>query len=260
MSTRTLASMRDIPRFRLSEFLGATGQRRFDYRAGGHVTILAPTDWGKTHLAHELIDATAKPTLPAISLVLKPRDKTVAEFNRRMGVKRYTSWPPPPGWPWVAKPRGYSVWPRSTGDSERDDQVLYYVMREALRDAYRQGGRGHSRIVFADETAGLIELPTPNRAEQPIERSLVPLWTRGRSLGVGMWAATQRPVDIPLHAYSQAQHLFLGNDPDARGRQRFGEIGGIDPALVRDITSRLEPWHWLYIRRKGPRYCIITPG
>lgn len=242
--------------FPLSEFLGPPGTGRWEYRAGQHVTILAPTDWGKTFLGQRLLAATMRPKLPALNLVIKPRDATVLAFMRDNDMRRQRSWPPPPNAPWRRRPAGYAVWPTHTGDPDRDELMLYWTMRRALLDSYRRG----NRIVFCDEAAGMINDISPPKNEPNLERYMRQLWTRGRSLGVGMWAATQRPVDVPLHAYSQAQHLFIGKDPDKRGRQRFAEIGGIDPALVLAITEKLPRWHWLYIKREGDRHCVITPG
>ncbi len=74
-----------------------------------------------------------------------------------------------------------------------------------------------------------------------------------------MWGATQKPSHIPLWAYSQADHLFIAYDPDLENRKRYDEIGGVDPGLVRHVVGQLdkERFQFLYIRRKGPRYCIV---
>jgi hypothetical protein len=58
--------------------------------------------------------------------------------------------------------------------------------------------------------------------------------------------------------YSQAQHLFLHNDPDERARKRFDEIGGVDPKVVRNTISKLDKHEWLYIRRDGPVMAIVS--
>ncbi len=79
-------------------------------------------------------------------------------------------------------------------------------------------------------------------------------------MGTGVWAASQRPAWISPLAYSSADHLFLAYEPDARTRQRFDEIGGIDdPRLVKDTTARLPLHHFLYIRREDQRRCIVGP-
>lgn len=247
-----------LPRFTLSEFTGKTGNaRRWRYQAGERVTILGPTGWGKTHLAYELLDASASLRLPALALVIKPRDATALRFARELDMPRVQSYPLPPN-PLRRKRRGYTIWPSHRFD-ESDDARLFQVVSRVLAHSYRRG----NYIVFADETAGLIDLEVPRhlpKTTPTVERRLKTLYSRGRSMGAGVWSCSQRPVDIPLLAYSMADHLVLGNDPDARGRKRYDEIGGVDAGLVAHETSLLSKYHWLYIRRDGQRMCIITPG
>lgn len=225
-----------IPR---DEFLA----EMWDYTPGEHVTLLAPTQWGKTTLAYQLLQRTTRPTLPGIVLVMKPRDATVKRWNDELKYRIVRNWPPPPTF---KKPNGWTVWPRHTFDIETDDAHLEAVFRKCIRDSYRRG----NRILFCDEIVGLSK-------ELDLEQQIVAVHTRGAAMGTGVWAASQRPYYAPLTCYSQAEHLFLGRDPDARDRKRFGEIGGIDPYLVDRETMRLERYQWLYIRRTGPQICIV---
>lgn len=39
-------------------------------------------------------------------------------------------------------------------------------------------------------------------------RGLRALYTRGRELGIGVWSCTQRPVKIPLYAFSEAEWII----------------------------------------------------
>lgn len=217
----------------------------WDYRAGEHVTVLGPTGWGKTHLSYQLLEHTVNPKLPAVILVMKPRDETVSKWDKRLGFRRVRQWPPGVPWPPTAKPSGWTLWPKHTFDPEIDDQELHWQFRKGLLDSYKKG----NRIVFCDEVAGLTRLG--------MKGDLVAVWERGRSMETGLWAASQRPVDVPLHAYSQAEHLFLGNDPDVRAQQRYGEIGGIDPKLVIMTCRGLRKRQWLYIRRTDRAVCIV---
>lgn len=244
----------DLPPTRVvsrEEFLGQGDYRgqggMWDYKPGEHVTVLGPTGSGKTHLAYGLLEVTAKPSLPAVVLVMKPRDETVASWSKRIGLKRSQAWPPLAN-PFDSRHNGWTVWPRHRFDPEADDAMLHNVFRRAILDSYRRG----NRILFADEAAGVSN-------ELDLDRELKTVWMRGRSMDCGLWAASQRPVEIPLHAYSQAHHLFLAHDPDYRTRQRYAEIGGVDPAIVLRDTESLPRWHWLYIRREGQRRVIIAP-
>ena len=232
--------IRTIPR---DEFLA----QRWRYRAGEHVTILGPTDCGKTHLAFQLLGATARPGLPAMNLVMKPRDDTVVSWGRTLGFRRHVDWPPPFN-PLRRNPSGWNVWPKHTFNPAYDDWVLENVFRRSILDSYKRG----QRIIFADEAAGLVN-------DLNLGRELKAVWMRGRSMGTGMWASSQRPVEIPLHAYSQAAHLFLAYDPDKRTRDRYDEIGGIDPKVVAGAVLKLPKWHFLYLRRDGQRIAVIEP-
>jgi ABC-type dipeptide/oligopeptide/nickel transport system ATPase component len=237
-----------IARFTRDEFL----TRRWQYKPGDHVTILGPTGSGKTMLAYDLLRLTARPrTLPGVVLVMKPKDRPLLAWSKAAGFRRVRSWPPPPPWPWEPQhPRGWTVWPRHTFDPDIDDAHMHRLFRAVILARYKRG----NTILFADEVFGLAK-------ELGLERVLNAVWMRGRSQGLGLWAASQRPAHIPLHAYSAAQHLFIANDPDERTRERYAEIGGTDPKMILRVTDSLGSFEWLYLRRavrgQDARRCVI---
>lgn len=218
---------------------------RFRYRAGEHLTVIGPTGYGKTRLLDQLSNQVFTPHLPGLVLAMKPRDDTMDATVRNLELKKVRDWPPPVTASAFGRPRGYAVWPRHTFDPDVDDARLYGVFRRCILDSYKRG----RRIVQGDEFFGLVDLG--------LARELIALWTRGRSMGVGLWGGSQKPTHIPLHAYSQAEHLFLGPDPTEAARKRFAEIGGMDPWIVQYAIGRLEKFQWLYIRREGGRMCIV---
>jgi hypothetical protein len=138
------------------------------------------------------------------------------------------------------------LWPRFVFDPDRDDDTLYREFRKVILDSYKRG----NRVIFGDEVYSLS-------MELGLDKELITLWSKGRSMGCGLWAASQKPTHIPLWAYSQAEHLFLHNDPDERARKRFDEIGGVNPNLVRGVVAHLDKHEWLYIRRDGPVMAIV---
>jgi hypothetical protein len=221
---------------------------RFDYTTGQHVTFLGPTQAGKTTLAFGLLKAVATPEVPAYVIVLKPRDRVVTDWAKTAKFRVIRDYPPPPNLTKFVKPPGYIVWPRHTFDEDPriDDARLGIVFSRTLAGLYKKG----DVIVFADEVFGLSN-------ELGLDRRLNTIWSRGASMGCGLWASSQRPYSIPQLAYGSAEHLFLANDPDKRSRDRYGEIGGIDPDLVKELTSKLEKYQWLYVRRTGPEICIV---
>jgi len=220
----------------------------WDYSAGEHVTFLGPTQSGKTTLAYQLLGESATEKLPAIVLVMKPKDPVVTDWTKRYKWKKVETWPPVDV-PYVSPKRsGYVLWPKHSFDPDKDNPKLHREFRKAMLYCYEKG----DRILFADELYGVDH-------ELKLRDEVITIYSRGAAMGCGLWAATQKPSHIPLWAYSQAEHLFLANDPDKRARERYGEIGGIDPKFVEAQTLRLPKYHWLYIRRTGPVACIVEP-
>jgi hypothetical protein len=228
-----------VPR---EEFL----QTMWDYRAGEHVTFLGPTKSGKTTLGYQLLEHAATEKVPVVVLVMKPRDPVAASWSKQLGYRTVRSWPPFLSTFQPRKPAGWTLWPKHTFDPKRDNPMLHREFRKCILDCYKRG----NRIIFGDEVYGLV-------AELGLSQELIAVWSRGRSMGAGLWAATQKPTHIPLWAYSQAEHLFLHHDPDKRARDRFKEIGGVDPDWISSIVMGLSRHQWLYIRQEDKAMCIV---
>lgn len=229
------------------------------YGAGEHVTLVGKTQSGKTTLAFELLDETTRPRpgVQGIVLVMKPRDPTVADWAKRLGYRRVSSWPPPDSrkahW---RNPRGWVLWPKM-GDINADALRCRDQIHKALAESYSKAARtkeGGNRAIFVDEVIGITE-------ELKLGQELNALWMRGSSMGVGLWAATQRPFHAPQHMYNAATHLFLHTDPDKRNRDRFREIGGVDAKLIETITNPdsgyMDEHEFLYVDRRDYSYAIV---
>jgi hypothetical protein len=238
-----------VARFDRGEFIAT----RWDHRAGEHVTILAPSGWGKTTLAFDLLRPLSTPDEPTVILVMKPRDSTVDKFGKEMKFRKVRQWPPPA--PYgnrrsPLRPPGFLLWPRFTGDPEIDEHRQYHEFRAALLSSMK---RGRGVKVFADEVADLQEIK--------LGRTVNHFLRQGRSLTASLVTATQRPFGAPGMIYGGAMHLFIGNDPDRRSQLRYEEIGGVDPDVVTGVTAQLAQYEWLYIRRTRDRsptvMCIV---
>jgi hypothetical protein len=237
--------------------------RRWSYKPGHHVLLVAPSQDGKTTLAYQLLKYTAKPTLPAFGIVMKPRDATPAMWSAHLGYPELPAWEPPRTYRWQQKPSGYTLWVPHTMNPAIDNPRIARETEKLLAYAY---GRGDC-IVFADEIYGLIaELPEPDDKKQSsITDLIVAISTRGSGMGVGLWGATQKPSGtqgrgLPGFLFSNAQHLFFSRDPDKRARDRYGEIGGVDPDLLKQLVEQLRRHQFVYINKgddKGGPYIAI---
>jgi len=218
------------------------------YRPGEHVTFIGPTNSGKTTIAFKMLDRVATPELPVVILVLKPKDSTVDDEAAKYGFRRIDHWPPTKReWrPWKSefggKIRGWVFWPRqSLRNIRRDDSMLSYEFGKVMTDCYRAG----NRVVFVDE-AHAVQNDLKLRPEMDA------MLMRGRSLGCGGWFATQRPRNVTLNMYSQAEHLVLFRTSDERDADVYRQIGGVDPTIVSEAVWGLERFEFVYIgRTKG---------
>jgi DNA helicase HerA-like ATPase len=93
-------------------------------------------------------------------------------------------------------------------------------------------------IVYIDEAYGVLDKPGARPGKW-----LSAMYTRGRELGIGTWAATQRPSWIPGFLMSEADILivFRLNMPD--DRKKLAEIGG------EALSRRVPDTHGFYLYR-----------
>lgn len=223
---------------------------RWRYLDGEHVTVLGPSQSGKTTLGFQLLEKVTHPGRQAFVLCMKPRDRVVEAWGKQLGLVRARGWPPMTSW-WRrlirAESNGYLVWPEHTYDFEIDDLRLYHAFRAAMIHAYKSK---RPNIVVADEAGGIAK-------ELNLERALKTLLMRGSSNDTGCWEFSQRPVDMPVHGYSQAKHLFMHRDMDKRNRERLREIAGQnDPKEIELITTHTPRHHFLYTHQDGGKVVI----
>jgi hypothetical protein len=125
--------------------------------------------------------------------------------------------------------------PKIAGLDSTDHQRA--IFRHAMDSAFRQGGW----CLYWDECRYLTEFLGLGREAEV-------LWQQGRSHGLTVVAAAQRPRHIPLVAYDQATHLFLWRTSDEQMLRRLGELAGAaDPDSVRAGISLLDSHSMIYV-------------
>lgn len=77
-------------------------------------------------------------------------------------------------------------------------------------------------ILYIDEVFGITS------SAQTVPKYLNAILTRGRSKGIGLFCAVQRPKNIPLVFLSEAQHYFCFRLTLDGDRQRMSEFMGED--------------------------------
>jgi hypothetical protein len=235
---------RGIVSFPRDEFL----TQRWATNPGEHVTFCAPTQYGKTTLQFQILQQTMRryPKTRVIHFGMKPRDRVVDEWSKRLGLEETHVWPPPLAKRWK-RPPGWLLRPTTSFDPDIDTPRHYRTFRAAMQDGYKNG----DTILDADEFMGCAELG--------LQRWLIALWSRGEAMGAALWGGVQKPSHVPAWGFNNAAHVFLANDPDRRNVKRFAEFGGIDPKLLEETLYDLPLYHFLYLRRKGRTACVVEP-
>jgi hypothetical protein len=229
-------------------------RERFEYKAGQHVVFAGPTQNGKTSLAFDLWEECATPELPAYVCVSKPSDPVSSKRGKQLGFRRVSEWParktikemregPPPG---------YLIWPQF-GNMETDVDNARRVTNDFLQHTYANGAKGKKAIIGLDDTYLKSKVLR-------LDREMTTIHAMAGAMGIGAWTFVQKPTgagETALIAYGSSDHIFLFKEPDKKNRDRFGEIGGVDPKMVEEITKSLGQYQALYISRKGSYMCIV---
>lgn len=202
--------------------------RQLDWKPGEHVALIGPTGQGKTTLMLNLLPLR---TYVAF-LATKPRDPA---FNKlqEMGYVRMNSWRAVSA---TDTPKRL-VWPDARRiDSEETQRA---ILQDAIARIYREGGW----TVAIDEMWYMVNV-------LKMQREMRIMLLQGRSLGISVVAATQRPKFVPLEIYDQSTHLFFWRDNDENNLQRLSGINVRSSAAVKEIIPNLERHQVLYINTR----------
>jgi hypothetical protein len=199
------------------------------WSAGEHVALVGMTGSGKTTLARQLL------TMRDFVVVLgtKSRDDSLYGPLEREGFVRKTKWNP---WQWEESGERYVIFapPLELSDdpSPRETLEAQAEQSEAFRAALVQVFKAGGWTVYCDEVRYLSD-------DLGLARELNLLWLQGRSLGVTVMAATQRPRAVPLNTFEQAIWTFLWRVSDRDDRRRASEFTGMLAPVIFEAAARL---------------------
>lgn len=244
-----------IPRKEFCKEFGA------EYQAGQHVTIIGPTQRGKTRLCHDLLAEVISPEHQAVLLSGKPpgRDPGMNDAAKRLNLRIVETWPPAPNPYYRArhgKHNGYVLRPyQGMKDLEADEANLRTQFRACMISNYAS----QKPVITVVDEAHQVQndLKLKREYEAPL--------MRGAPVNAE-WSNIQRGRFMSYLAYDAPEHLFIFFDPDRSNRMRYSEIGGVDPGYIAFITENLNTYRVetggtiseaLYIRRSGPYLAIV---
>lgn len=207
---------------------------------GEHVAIIGPTGQGKTVLQNNIL-----PMFPFVAVfATKPVDISMNRLIDDGGYIKLAKWhalnP-------IDTPRRV-IWPDASSIHSVDTQAK--VFGDAFERIFRESGRpAHTPVGWAiaiDEMWYMINV-------LKLERHVRMVLLQGRSIGISLIAATQRPAFVPLEIYDQSTHLFFFRDNDRRNLDRLSNINARDSALIKDVVSNLDTHQVLYINTRTGR-------
>lgn len=229
-----------------------------NWKAGGHVSIFAPNDGGKTHLIRRGLMRFWQ-RYPALIVQYKRRDSALEGFGKAVqefpspdlrlkyqlrGVD-HPKWETDPEWfrlklpPYTWSPR------RNTPSYERARRIC----GEAIDRCMKEGGW----VLVVDEVRRVADPRPPGLGlEAPLEN----VWQAGRSEPVTLIGATQQPASAPSSMYDQPAHVYLGRTLDVGRHERLGEIGG-NTKLIKATLPSLANHEFLFVHRQGGEMWIV---
>lgn len=204
------------------------------YKQDQHVTIIGPTDCGKTTLTKRLI----QPRGHVVGFGIKYKDTSLDDLLKQdwHRVDR-----------WKLKPRSARrilLWPKAD-DPEEAPKLHRERFAEALHDIFKVG----AWTVWSDELRYLTDMCGLRKLYQH-------MYITSRSNNISLVSAAQRPAFVPLEAYSSAQHLFLYKTGDERDIVRIGGLNGTSAKQVAGTVADL-PFHtFLYVNQRTGQQII----
>lgn len=179
-----------------------------------HVLICGTTGTGKSYLAEQY--------LKGYKYVIKLDTKDETSERRRKGLSP---------WEGLTEGKDFLVTSDITElDNIETDKIIfnpgYYEQTEDLFNQFFDWVfLRENTIVWIDEVMGLA-----NAHRMP--RSLLRIYTQGRSKNVGLWACSQRPKGIPSIILANSDYYFIFNMNNINDRKAVYEQTGMRELLT----------------------------
>lgn len=212
-------------------------------KEGESVALIGPMGQGKTTMAIELL----KLRQYVVALATKPRDETMDKLMESGNYIRQERWHN--GLSAKQFPKRV-IWPPVNFRTGFADQRAVFL--DAMEGVYLEG----NWTLFIDELRYMTDSDMLNLSG-PIKMLL----TQGRSLGIAVVTASQRPAWVPLEVYSQSTHLFIWRANDPVDLKRLSGIAAFRNGKdIAEIVSSLERYQALYVNtRLGTMYRTRVP-
>lgn len=196
-----------------------------EWEPGEHVTLVGPTGCGKTHMALALASLCRY----VIVLASKRKDPLLQE----QALKGYHVTTDLDAMLWTEhgeplKPK-VLYWPRFPDRMSMQERVdaQAHLMRKALDWADKTSGWA----LVVDELMWFTN-------NLKLRNELEAVWFQGRTQGVSLIGAAQRPSHIPRLAYSQATYLILWKTGDKDDIDRLRDISSTIPREMIEQSVR----------------------
>lgn len=232
-----------------------------------HVTLIGPTQRGKTTLCFELLHAVLKRNPKWKVLIIhgkvKGRDHTIEENAKTSNYRIVRSYPP--GFAirpkhWKRNVNGYVLRPlgKKEDSAVEEERILKREFGKGIRSFYHTTGKDKVRITVVDERAQADkDLKLGKELDAPLQRGLPhnPEWN---NIQRGAWCS--------YHCYDAPEHIFLFVDDDDSNIDRYAQFGVGDPRVIKKVMSELKVKkvptggtisQCLYMRRSDRFMCIV---
>jgi hypothetical protein len=179
-------------------------------------------------------------------LANKTQDPTIRRDYLDHGWKRIKKWSDHD-----PSMRRIVLWPEATHTQLRERaRVQAPIFGDALNAIDHDG----NWCVFADETHYLTSTDFCGLGPE-----VALLHHQGRSSGISIVTAFQRPAWIPRIIYSSATHAYIARTRDAADLRQLADLGGIDAReLAYNVRTLPSRYDFVYVNPQGDADPVIV--